>query len=544
MRNNKGFTLVELIVVIAIMGIILILALPQVSKIQSANKNKKYDAYYEAIERGTKLYIDSWSKDLFGNNSSGCIIVKYSELKKNNLVKDFGDKDITCSDDAETYVEVRKVNDTYLYSTSLVCHDDNGVVYQKKDTPSTGVCVNKVDEIGPNIEITPSSHDWVQTEDLKIKIKISDDYTLDKNIGIIYYWTNSDNVKVSSEYTYNYKNKKGVKQVSYEIPTKKIPSDSGEYRLVVKPWYSTYTNGIQDVLGNQTVSDTVAGLYKIDNTKPTCGSATGAKNVWTRDDFTISQNCSDDTSGCVKNSYSKKFTSTTVTYTFDIEDNAGNKNTCTVDVYLDKTAPTKPSGGAIGEVSGNDTSGSIMTEVSGSKDNHSGFKQYLYMVTNSSEKPSNTDSGFTTSKEFARSCGMSYYAWAVAEDNVGNRSEVVSLGSTKDEACCSESNPLGCSQFHACREEEGARTAIYPTPDVGDDRIMGYVTKYDVLYKIAEVNGEWYVYVPDGGDFGWFDNWWLNSGGKYNYGYVDVRCIEPIGVTCSESQCHDPIVGG
>lgn len=45
--NSRGFTLVELIVVIAIMGVILILALPQVSKIQSANKTKKYGLYYK-----------------------------------------------------------------------------------------------------------------------------------------------------------------------------------------------------------------------------------------------------------------------------------------------------------------------------------------------------------------------------------------------------------------------------------------------------------------------------------------------------------------
>ena len=41
-RNRFGFTLTELIVVIAIMGVILILALPQVANIQRANKVVKY----------------------------------------------------------------------------------------------------------------------------------------------------------------------------------------------------------------------------------------------------------------------------------------------------------------------------------------------------------------------------------------------------------------------------------------------------------------------------------------------------------------------
>ena len=341
-KNNRlGFTLIELIVVIAIMGVILILALPQVSKLKSANKDKKYDAYYSSIENGAKLYIDSQAKDLFGSNSSGCVTVKYSDLKKQNLVKDFASSDVFCDKDDETYVEVRKANDNFLYSTSLVCHNrDNGkVVYKKREVP-TESCTNEPDKAGPTVTITPSSYGWGQTKKLKIDIKVSDEYTLNKNVGILYYWTNSSGIKVSKDYTYNYKNKKGVKSVTYQIPTKNIPTDSGEYNLVVRQWISSSTSGIQDILGNQTVGDTTAGLYKIDNVKPTCGNSVGDKTTWSKDGFTINQYCNDDASGCTANPYSKAFTSSTKTYTFTIKDRADNTNTCKVNVYLDVDKPT------------------------------------------------------------------------------------------------------------------------------------------------------------------------------------------------------------
>ena len=597
-RNNQAFTLIELIVVIAIMGIILILALPQISRLQSANKDKKYDAYYSSIESAAKLYMDSQAKDLFGSNSSGCVTVDYSDLKEHNLIKDFGSSDVTCSRNDETYVEVRKVNDNFLYSTSLVCRDSKDskkIVYERKEVP-TEPCTNEPDKAGPAVTITPSEHDWVQTKNLKITVKITDAYTLNKNIGILYYWTNSTGTKVSKDYTYSYKNKKGVKSVSYQIPTKNIPTDSGEYKLVVRQWISSSTNGIQDALGNQTVGDTITGLYKIDNVKPTCGSDDG-KTTWTNKAFTIHQYCSDDASGCTQNPYSKRFTSSTKTYTFTIKDRAGNTNTCKanvyldvdkptcgtndgktswvnkdytanvnckdtggsgcsqskfskklttdgrtdsitirdvagnttsctvnkyldktnptcgaitgqsttwtknnrdisvkcsdnlsgctkgsfpktfdysaktdtitikdnasnsvkcqVDVYVDKTAPSAPTSGSIGSVSGSSTSGSIKTAASGSTDSHSGVKHYLYTVTNSNSAPSKDSTKFTTSKSFTRSCGTSYYAWAIAEDNVGNRSSVKSLGSTKDGAN-NYSGWSGCSA--TCPTTTGTQT--------------------------------------------------------------------------------------
>ena len=71
-RNKTGFTLVELLVTITILGIITALALPAVRRLQDSNKETKYKAYESSMISSAKLYIDSYAKDIFGNNVSGC----------------------------------------------------------------------------------------------------------------------------------------------------------------------------------------------------------------------------------------------------------------------------------------------------------------------------------------------------------------------------------------------------------------------------------------------------------------------------------------
>ena len=341
-KNNKAFTLIELIVVIAIIGIILILALPQVGKIQEANKNRKYEVYEMSIERGAKLYVDSRARDMFGNNNSGCVTVKYSELKASNVIKDFGMDDVTCSNDSETYVEVRKINDDYRYDVAIICRQggETGKIVHKKTIDDSFTCSLNPDTAPPTVEVSPSSNsEWINPKELTVKIKISDESGLNKNIGIKYYWVNNAGEKVSKDFTYNYNNKKGVTKVSYKIPENNMKGVSGEVYLVIEPYRSTNTNGIQDVLGNEKSIAQQEGPYKLDGTKPSCGTATGAKDTWTNQNFTISQQCIDNESGCVKDTYEKTFTSSTTTYTFTIKDKAGNTNECEVDVYLDKDKP-------------------------------------------------------------------------------------------------------------------------------------------------------------------------------------------------------------
>ena len=381
-KNKKGFTLIELIAVIAILGIILLLALPQVSKIQQANKNRKYEAYKMSIERGAKLYTDSNARDMFGNNNSGCVTIPYSVLKSSNVIKDFSDSDITCSNDSESYVRIRKINDDYRYDVALICRQDGEVVY-KQEVDTTFTCTNSPDTEVPIIEASPSSKsDWVKPEDLSVTIKISDASGLNKNTSIKYYWVNTAGEKVGKEYTYNYNNKEGVTKVSYKIPKKNVVDVTGEYYLVIEPYRTTTANGVQDVLGNDRVTGEQFGTYKIDNTKPSCGVADGAKTTWTNTDFTITQHCSDGESGCVKESYSKKFTTSTTTHTFTIKDNAGNTNECKVNVYLDKEKPT------CGKVTGESTEWTNQNRtisVKCKEEEYSKCKQDTFEVTFSTE---------------------------------------------------------------------------------------------------------------------------------------------------------------
>ena len=298
--NKHGFTLVELIVVIAIMGVILILALPQVSRIQSANKNKKYETYKESLESAAKIYIDNHSEDLFGNNPTGCVTIKYSQLKTDNLIKDFAEEGVVCSNDDETFVDVTKLNDEYKYSTDLVCYKGSEKIeYKDSDDADASVCENhgggsgdcEGEECDPNdpsrppdsdppiIDIDPdnSGNKWYNAERinsvLKLKIIVSDQNGLNKNIGVTLDWKQLDGSNVEN-YKFNFNNDKLTNKnskVSSLVPVDKIPNTSeatGKYQLTVSPDNSSGW-GVQDALGNESIGKEGAKEYWIDNTPPT-----------------------------------------------------------------------------------------------------------------------------------------------------------------------------------------------------------------------------------------------------------------------------------
>ena len=141
--NNKGYTLIELMVAIVIIGIIMGMAFPSIRRLQERNTHEKYENYGEALIAATKIYVDSYEEDLFlyeddlelidrsglegqivnGQLMEGnaqCVFVSFDDLKNHTLIKDINVEGMTCYSNL-TYVRVIRKNGDFKYKYYLAC---------------------------------------------------------------------------------------------------------------------------------------------------------------------------------------------------------------------------------------------------------------------------------------------------------------------------------------------------------------------------------------------------------------------------------------
>ncbi len=119
-KKCNGFTIVELLVAVSILGIIMGMSIPIIRNIQYHNTQKKFNEYGKAMISSAKLYRDSYEEDLFGHKASGCALISLSQLMEKDLIKDFPENNITCNYE-ETKVRIIKINKQYGYSYQLLC---------------------------------------------------------------------------------------------------------------------------------------------------------------------------------------------------------------------------------------------------------------------------------------------------------------------------------------------------------------------------------------------------------------------------------------
>ena len=102
--NNKGFTMVELLVAMAIMGLLVIMAFPAIRAIQTNNTNTKYEEYGKAVVSAAKLYVDSYGEDVFDSSNNQKRAVNLDQLVNKDLIKDINVSESTCVDGSSVNV--------------------------------------------------------------------------------------------------------------------------------------------------------------------------------------------------------------------------------------------------------------------------------------------------------------------------------------------------------------------------------------------------------------------------------------------------------
>lgn len=138
--NNKGFTLVELLATMVILGIITGISMPLLRNVMARREYKKYDTYQESLIYASKLYVDSYKEDLFGYSKSGCAYIDLKDLIDKKFIKDIDIPSVTCNT-PKTYVNVIKVGDKYTYTPYLTCQktkedEENNISVSEYTYPS------------------------------------------------------------------------------------------------------------------------------------------------------------------------------------------------------------------------------------------------------------------------------------------------------------------------------------------------------------------------------------------------------------------------
>lgn len=143
--NPKGFSLIEILAVVIIMGVLLLVVIPNISRIIVRNENKKFDFYYESVKKATLAYSDYLVDKIGGVNDIGCLEngrinndlkLSIELLEERGLLSPFDESGIIC-DITDAYI--RNDKGKISYSVGLSCSNEKeGIIYKKNyEAPSS-----------------------------------------------------------------------------------------------------------------------------------------------------------------------------------------------------------------------------------------------------------------------------------------------------------------------------------------------------------------------------------------------------------------------
>ncbi len=357
-KGNRGFTLVELLAAIVILGILSTMAIAGVSNLIKKAKSSAEDANAKTIQMAAESYLQA-NKDTAPRSIGECVTVSASDLKNKKFLTD----EITNSNNEScmknSYVKIFKSsNGEYIYTPYIYCGAD------KASTDSK-------DKMVPVGEIKFSKSTDVNKASFTLNLygdqnKTKGQYTPTTEIDG-YSWSLSVMYEGENSYTeiYNTGTLSANKAKTLEISEKLSDYVDISSTTRVKVDY-TIINVACETYTSEMVSDGGASSTTQfeDTVPPICGAVSGdasSEKDWVSNSSSsktrlVSVACSDgDGSGCKRKTFSRSWPDKTnplgVEKAYiDIYDNrdkkfdgnseTGNKTQCLVNVNVDLQTPS------------------------------------------------------------------------------------------------------------------------------------------------------------------------------------------------------------
>jgi len=366
MNNRRGFTLVEILVTIAILGILTTVAVVSVSNLTKKARAEKDTQNVNTLKMAAESYTQA-NKEYLPKLVGEWTTINISELSQSNYIKEEikDQNDKSCM--SESYVDITKISKKdYIYQPHLIC-DGKEITPQKEE-----------DEVETNPEIIITINGLKPGEDVTSENLINANYSIafkgdknDKNIGILSYNysmfvknIDKDTNKESEEFeVYNSGNQIGNSESEISVSNiniSKYLNITGKNEVTIKGFLvnekgvrKTEKSTIQ-VMGGDSVSIS-------DNTPPVCPTTPDGRegepdntNWINKKDINdgakrkISLICNDgEGSGCKRQKFSRTWPNKTeqeekksiAQSTITLTDNNNNSIDCNVNVNIDVESP-------------------------------------------------------------------------------------------------------------------------------------------------------------------------------------------------------------
>ena len=198
--NKKGFTLIEILGVIVIMGLILIVAIPTMSRMIHNNNNQEYDNYNKLVREAAELYASKVKDKIGSSKYIGCAQVDLNTLINEGYVQVFNDPEVTCTTGDEK-IKIRNNKGSIKVNFQLICKRGT------KEEYNTGSENNDKD--------TCTAYQML--EENNIKMKLDSDTSLEINTP-----TGSKETYITSGNNYIWYSGKMWRIVSYNNTTETV----------------------------------------------------------------------------------------------------------------------------------------------------------------------------------------------------------------------------------------------------------------------------------------------------------------------------------